>query len=87
MANTYVSNYQGGDNAFWGNLIEPGLEMRPSALFSRLTDSLFFFLDANISPQRTGYLEPSKVAYWNNSWLKPPIPVRAANTSKEDWPL
>jgi hypothetical protein len=64
-----------GDAAFWGNLLEPGPEKKPSALFPRLTDSIFFYLDEHVAPQRTGYLEPAKVAYWINACIKPALPV------------
>ena len=57
-------NYD-GDVAFWGTLLDPTTQ-QPSALFPRLTDAIFFYLDAFIAPQQTQHIEPSKVAYWTS---------------------
>lgn len=39
----------------------------PSELFSRLSDSIFFYLDANpsVSYPNTGYIEPDKNMWWS----------------------
>jgi hypothetical protein len=58
-----------GDTAFWGTLIEPGPAFRPSPVFPRLTDSIFFFLNEHAEPKRSNYIEPSKITYWHQRIL------------------
>lgn len=53
-----------GDTTFWGSLIQPGLGHAPSDIFPRFTDALFFYLDENVEPKKSGYIEPSKVVFW-----------------------
>lgn len=50
---------------FWGVLLDEN--WMPSELFSRLSDALFFYLDANpsVSYPKTGYIEPDKYMWWS----------------------
>jgi len=50
---------------FWGTLLDE--QWMPSELFSRLSDSIFFYLDGNpqISYPNSGYIEPDKNMWWS----------------------
>jgi len=66
-ANEYIpSTYQRAANSgFWGILLDE--EWMPSQLFCRLSDSIFFYLDANAqaSYQNSGFIEPDKNMWWS----------------------
>ncbi|KAF8317589.1 hypothetical protein DL93DRAFT_2076663 [Clavulina sp. PMI_390] len=60
------TQFQPAMNAgFWGVLIDQ--QWMPSELFSRLADSIFFYLDANAqcAYNNTGYIEPDKYMWWS----------------------